>query len=51
MNPMNNESPDSPKRNWPLICGGAAVSMLVAGLVAGLIALYIANFNVLEWLE
>ena len=51
MNTMNNESPDSAKPNWPLICGGAAVGLLVAGLVVGVIALYVANFNVLEWLE
>jgi hypothetical protein len=51
MNPMNDPSTDSRKPNWPLICGGAIAGMLGAALIAGLIALYVADFNVLEWLE
>ena len=51
MDAMNNEGADSPRPNWPLICVGAAVSILVAGLMVGLVALYVTNFNVLEWIE
>ncbi|HZL46098.1 MAG TPA: hypothetical protein VFC28_07710 [Opitutaceae bacterium] len=48
---MNDENSHLPKYNWPLICGGIAVAILVAGLALGLIAMYVANFNLLEWME
>lgn len=48
---MNSQSPDHPKRNWPLIWTGVIVGLLVTVSVAGLVALYIANFNLLEWME
>jgi hypothetical protein len=51
MNTMSNENPDPPKHNWPLICGGVTAGVLVASLIVGLIALYVANFNLLEWVE
>jgi high-affinity Fe2+/Pb2+ permease len=51
MNTTNDESADQPKPNWPLICGGAVAAIVAVGLVVGLISLYVANFNVLEWLE
>lgn len=51
MNPTSEESPESPKPRWPLICGGIAAALLGAGLVAAVVALYIANFNLLEWIE
>jgi hypothetical protein len=48
---MNHESPGVPKRNWPLIWAGIFVGLLVAATAAGLIAMYIGNFNLLDWME
>jgi hypothetical protein len=48
---MGNQSSDNPKRPWPLIWAGVIIGLLVAVTVAGLAAMYIANFNLLEWLE
>jgi high-affinity Fe2+/Pb2+ permease len=48
---MSHESPDTPKRNWPLIWAGIMVGLLVAVTAAGLIALYVGNFNLLDWME
>jgi len=51
MSTLSDQTADSPKTNWPLICGGIAAVVLGAGLVAAVIAMYVANFNLLEWLE
>jgi hypothetical protein len=48
---MSDESHDLPKRNWPLICTCIIAALLAIGTAAGVIALYIANFNLLDWLE
>jgi high-affinity Fe2+/Pb2+ permease len=48
---MSHESPDTPKRNWPLIWAGIMVGLLVAATAAGLIAMYVGNFNLLDWME
>jgi hypothetical protein len=48
---MSNEPRDMPKRNWPLIWIGIIAALLMIGTAAGLIAMYIANFNLLDWLE
>ncbi|HUL52812.1 MAG TPA: hypothetical protein VLT83_05315 [Opitutaceae bacterium] len=48
---MSNDSPDQPKRNWPLILTGVAAALLLAGIVLGLVAMYVADFNLLEWTE
>jgi len=48
---MNSQSPDHPQRNWPLIWTGVIVGLIVTVSVIGLLALYIANFNLFEWLE
>jgi hypothetical protein len=48
---MNRQSPDHPNRNWPLIWAGVIVGLLVTVSVAGLVALYVASFNLLEWME
>ena len=48
---MNSQPPDLPKRNWPLIWTGVIVGLVVTVAVVGLVALYIANFNLLEWME
>jgi len=48
---MSMETTDHPKRPWPLIWAGVVVGVLVAATVAGLVAMYIANFNPLDWLE
>jgi hypothetical protein len=48
---MSNESPDTPKRNWLLIWAGLIAGLLVAVTVAGLIAMYVGNFNLLDWME
>jgi hypothetical protein len=48
---MSNQSPDHSKRNWPLIWTGVIAGLLVIVSVVGLVALYVTNFNLLEWLE
>jgi hypothetical protein len=48
---MSDESSDAPKRNWPLILSAAAIVSLVGAAVIGLVAMYVANFNLLEWIE
>ncbi len=48
---MSDESSDAPKRNWPLILTTAALVSLVGATVIGLAALYVANFNLLGWIE
>jgi hypothetical protein len=48
---MSNQSPDHSKRNWPLIWTGVIVGLLVTASVVGLVAMYVANFNLLEWME
>ena len=48
---MSHESPDPPKRNWPLIGAGIIIGLLVAATAAGLIAMFVGNFNLLDWLE
>jgi hypothetical protein len=34
-----------------MICAGVIAGVLVAGLAVAGIALYVANFNLLEWIE
>ena len=51
MQTMTDQSPDNPKTNWPLILGAIAAGVLVLSLVGGLVAMYVANFNLLGWLE
>jgi LPS O-antigen subunit length determinant protein (WzzB/FepE family) len=48
---MSQESPDIPKRNWLLILAGIIGGLLVAATAAGLIAMYVGNFNPLDWME
>jgi hypothetical protein len=48
---MSPESPDIPKKNWLLICSGIFVGLLAAATAAGLIAMYVGNFNLLDWME
>ncbi len=48
---MNESLQDAPKRNWPLIWVATAVGLLIALTIVTSIALYIANFNLLEWIE
>jgi hypothetical protein len=48
---MSREFPDTPKRNWPLIWAGIMVGLLMAATAAGLIAMYVGNFNLLDWME
>ncbi len=48
---MTDQSPDTPKRNWALIWTLVAVATLAAATAIGAIAMYIANFNLLEWME
>lgn len=48
---MSNDPRDMPKRNWPLIWTGVIAALLMIGTAAGLVAMYIANFNLLDWLE
>jgi len=45
------ESPAHPKRNWPLILTAAALGLAAAMFVLGCVALWVTNFNLLEWLE
>jgi hypothetical protein len=51
MNPTSSETPESSKPNRILVSAGIAAGVLAAGLAVALIALYIANFNLLEWIE
>jgi hypothetical protein len=48
---MSNQPPDPPQRNWPLIWTGVIVGLLVTVSVLGVVALYVTNFNLLEWME
>jgi hypothetical protein len=48
---MSHPLRDTPKRNWPLIWGGIVAALLLLGTVLGLVAMYIANFNLFDWLE
>ena len=48
---MSNEPRAIPKRNWMLIWTGIVVALLLMGTAAGLVAMYVANFNLLDWLE
>lgn len=51
MHTENSKTLDNPKPNWPLILGGLAAGVLVLAVVGGLVAMYVANFNLLDWLE
>ena len=51
MDTQSNNTPASTKPNWPLILGAVAAGVLVLSLVGGLVAMYVANFNLLGWLE
>ncbi len=51
MSTLGNENSESVKHNWPLIGVGIAAGVLIASLAVAAIALYIANFNLLEWIE
>ena len=44
-------SSQSPKRNWPLIGVSVILGLSVLGVVLGAIALWVTNFNLLEWME
>ena len=48
---MTDQSSGIPKRNWPLIGVLVAVAAMVGAVVVALIAMYVANFNLLEWVE
>lgn len=48
---MSHETPGTPKRNWSLIWAGIIGGLLIAATAAGLIAMYVANFNLLDWME
>lgn len=48
---MSNGPRNMPKRNWLLIWTGIIAALLIIGAAAGLVAMYIANFNLLDWLE
>jgi hypothetical protein len=45
------ENPKSRKPNWLLICGGGVAGILIVCVVVGLVAMYVANFNLLGWIE
>ena len=51
METMPTKTQATSKPNWPLILGGIAAGILVMTLVGGLVAMYVANFNLLGWLE
>jgi hypothetical protein len=51
MDTQSNRTLANAKLNWPLILGAIAAGVLVLSLVGGLVAMYIANFNLLGWLE
>lgn len=48
---MTGDMSGTPKRNWPLIWAIAVAGALAGTVVIGLIAMYVANFNLLEWME
>jgi hypothetical protein len=48
---MNDPSADFPKRNWPLIGGGIVIGCVLAAMAIGVVVMYVANFNLLEWVE
>jgi hypothetical protein len=48
---MSTETSDHPKRPWPLIWAGIVLGLLAAATVAACVAMYIANFNLLSWME
>jgi len=35
----------------PLILGGVTLGLILLAMVGGLVAIYVANFNLLSWLE
>ncbi len=51
MTTIPNESSEPAKFNWPMICAAVVAGVLVAGLAVAVIAMYVANFNLLEWIE
>ena len=51
MTTIPNESSEPAKFNWPIICAAVVAGVLVAGLAVAVIAMYVANFNLLEWIE
>ena len=51
MEPTANRTADSSKPNLPLILGGVALGLILLAMVGGLVAIYVANFNLLSWLE
>lgn len=48
---MSNELPEAPKHNWPLIWVVVIVGLLLLATVAACVAMYVTNFNLLEWTE
>ncbi len=48
---MTGDPSETPKRNWPLIWTIVIAGALTTTVVVGSIALYVANFNLLEWME
>ena len=48
---MANQSLEIPRRNWPLIWAGVVVGLVVAATLIGSIALFVTNFNLLDWIE
>lgn len=45
------ENPKSQKPSWLLICGGGVAGILIVCVGVGLVAMYVANFNLLGWIE
>ncbi len=48
---MTAELTAAPRRNWPLIWTIVVATLLAGMVVIGSVALYVANFNLLEWIE
>ena len=48
---MSHQSPAIPNETWSLIWAGIIVGLLLAVTAAGLVAMYVANFNLLDWME
>jgi hypothetical protein len=48
---INPEPSPQTKRNWPLILTAAAVGLVAAAFVLGCVALWVTNFNLLDWME